>query len=183
MKVQKIRIQSFCKLKMLRHAQIQSVKTAKCFRKRQSHFLQTQTVHKCSCQQNVFSKKWGWAQRAHASAKRLPPFFGKKTFYWKELLCTVWICKKWDWRFLKHLAVLTFCICACLSICSLQKNWIRIFCTFIPIPKEWIRAFFARAFFWKKLHPCFWSFFKLVKNPIHVFSAFLSSQKMTFMFL
>jgi len=36
MKVQKIRIQSFCKLKILRHAQIQSVKTIKCFRKRQS---------------------------------------------------------------------------------------------------------------------------------------------------
>eukprot|EP00493_Phyllostaurus_siculus_P021925 UN22255 len=27
-----------------------SVKTAKCFRKRQSHFLQTQTVHKSSFQ-------------------------------------------------------------------------------------------------------------------------------------
>ena len=103
-----------------------------------------------------FPKEWGWARRAHASAKRLPPFFGKKTFYWKELLCTVWICKKWDWRFLKHLAVLTFCICACLSICSLQKNWIRIFCTFIPIPKEWIRAFFARAFFWQKNVSVFW---------------------------
>ncbi len=50
MKVQKIRIQSFCKLKILRHAQIQSVKTHKCFRKRHSHFLQTQTVHKSSFQ-------------------------------------------------------------------------------------------------------------------------------------
>ena len=50
MKVQKIQIQSFCKLKILRHVQIQSVKTAKCFRKRQSHFLQTQTVHKSSFQ-------------------------------------------------------------------------------------------------------------------------------------
>ena len=59
MKVQKIRIESFCKLKMLKHAQIQSVKTAKCFRKRQSHFLQTQTVHKCSFQQNIFPKNGG----------------------------------------------------------------------------------------------------------------------------
>ena len=50
MKVQKIRIQSFCKLQMLRHAQIQNVKTAKCFKKRQSHFLQTQTVRKISFQ-------------------------------------------------------------------------------------------------------------------------------------
>ena len=24
-----------------------------------------------------FFQKWGWARRAHASAKRLPPFFGK----------------------------------------------------------------------------------------------------------
>ena len=84
MKVQKIRIQSFCKLKILRHAQIQSVKTAKCFRKHQSHFLQTQTVHKCSCQQNVFSKRWGWAQRAQ---KRLPPFFGKNILLKRTFVC------------------------------------------------------------------------------------------------
>ena len=50
MKVQKIRIQSFCKLQMLRHAQMQNVKTAKCFKNRQYHFLQTQTVHKSSFQ-------------------------------------------------------------------------------------------------------------------------------------
>ena len=30
---------------------------------------------------DAFSKKWGWARRAHASAKRLPPFLGKKHFY------------------------------------------------------------------------------------------------------
>ena len=50
MKVQKIRIQFFCKLQMLRHAQMQNVKTAKCFKNRQSHFLQIQTVHKSSFQ-------------------------------------------------------------------------------------------------------------------------------------
>ena len=50
MKVQKIRIQSFCKLQMLRHAQMQNVKTAKCFKNRQYHFLQTQRVHKSSFQ-------------------------------------------------------------------------------------------------------------------------------------
>ena len=104
MKVQKIRIQSFCKLQMLRHAQIQSVKTAKCFRKRQSHFLQTQTVHKCSFQQNVFPKNGGkrfalaWALRAH-------PHFLEKIFCWKEHLCTVCVCKNgtgafWNiWQF------------------------------------------------------------------------------------
>ena len=112
---------------------------AKCLKKRHSHFLQTQTVHKSSFQWNNFSKKQGWARRAHASAKRLPPFFGK-TFYWKELLCTICVCKKWEWRFLKHLAVLTLWICACLSIFSLQKDWIRIFWTFIDS---------------KKVNPCF----------------------------
>ena len=77
MKVQKIRIQSFCKLKMLRHAQIQSVKTAKCFRKRQSHFYKHKRCTSVLFNKMFFQKKWGWAQRAHASAKRLPPFFGK----------------------------------------------------------------------------------------------------------
>ena len=48
--VQKILIQFFCKLQMLRHAQMQNVKTAKCFKNRQSHFLQMQTVHKSSFQ-------------------------------------------------------------------------------------------------------------------------------------
>ena len=32
----------------------------------------------------------------------------EKTFYGKEHLCNVCVCKKWDWCFLKHLAVLTF---------------------------------------------------------------------------
>ena len=84
MKVQKIRIQSFCKLKMLRHAQIQSVNTAKCFRKHQSHFLQTQTAHKCSFQQNVFPKNGGkrfalaWVLWAH-------PHFSGKHFVEKNI--------------------------------------------------------------------------------------------------
>ena len=90
MKVQKIRIQSFCKLKMLIHTQIQSVNTAKCFRKHQSHFLQTQTAHKCSFQQNVFPKEWGQALCACVGPPGSPPIFWKKTFYGKEHnLCNV----------------------------------------------------------------------------------------------
>ena len=102
-----------------------------------------------------FPKKWGWARRTHASAKRLPPFFGEKTFYWKELLCTLCVCKKWYWRFLKHLAVLTFCICACLSICSLQKDWIRIFWTFIDSKKVNPCFFCSCVLLQKKMYPCF----------------------------
>ena len=98
-------------------------------------------------------KKWGWARRAHASAKRLPPFFGK-TFCWKEHLCTVCVCKKWDWRFLKHLAVLTLWICACLSIFSLQKDSIRIFWTFIDS---------------KKVNPCFFCSCVLLQKNVSVF--------------
>ena len=70
--------------------------------------------------------------------------------HWKELLCTVCVCKKWGWRFLKHLAVLTLWIGTCLIVFSLQKDWIRIFWTFID-SKKWICAFFARAFFCKKI--------------------------------
>ena len=47
-------------------------------KKRQCHFLQTQTMHN-NFFNRMFSKKWGWARRAHASAKRLPPFFGKNS--------------------------------------------------------------------------------------------------------
>ena len=100
-----------------------------------------------------FSKKLGWAQRAHASAKRLPSFL-EKALYWKQLLCNICICKKWEWRFLKHLAVLTLWICECLSIFSLQKYWIRIFWTFID-SKKVNPSFFALAFFCKKMYPCF----------------------------
>ena len=84
MKVQKIRIESFCKLKMLRHAQIQSVKTAKCFRKRQSHFLQTQTVHKCSFQQNVFPKNGG-GPRGPTQAQSACPHSLEKHFVEKNI--------------------------------------------------------------------------------------------------
>ena len=116
-----------------------------------------------------FSKRWGWARRAHASAKRLPPFFGK-TFYWKELLCTICVCKKWEWRFLKHLSVLTLWICACLSIFSLQKDWIRIFWTFID-SKKVNPCFFCSCVLLQKnkINSCFLSFFKLAKSYIRVF--------------
>ena len=84
MKLHMTRIQSFCKLKMLKHAQIQSVNTAKCFRMHQSHFLQTQTAHKCSFQQNVFPKNGGkrfalaWTLWAH------PHFFTNSNSKWKH---------------------------------------------------------------------------------------------------
>ena len=89
-----------------------------------------------------------WALRAH-------PHFLEKTFYWKELLCTVCVCKKWDWRFLKHLAVLTLWICACLSIFSLQKDWIRIFWTFIDSKKVNPCFFCSCVLLQKKMYPCF----------------------------
>ena len=73
-----------------------------------------------------FALAWAlWAQ----------PHFLRKTFCWKEHLCAVCVCKKCYWRFLKHLAVLTHWICACMSIVSLQKDWIRIFWTFIDSKK------------------------------------------------
>ena len=111
-------------------------------------FTNAQTVHKCSFQQNVFPKNGGkrfalaWTLRAH-------PHFLEKIFYGKEHLCNVCVCNKWDWRFLKHLAVLTLWICACLSIFSLQKDWIRIFWTFIDS---------------KKVNPCFFCSYVLLQK-------------------
>ena len=122
-----------------------------------------------NCTQKFFSIKL-FFQRMWWSALRLrgpsgpTPIFWKKTFHWKELLCAVCVCKKWDWRFLKHLAVLTLWICACLSICSLQKDWIRIFWTFIDS---------------KKVNPCFFcSCVLLQKKCIRV--SILSLKKMKF---
>ena len=74
----------FCKLKILRHAQIQSVKTAKCFRKRHFHFYKRKRYTKVLFNKMFFPKIGKWARRAHASAKRLPPFFGKKHFIEKN---------------------------------------------------------------------------------------------------
>ena len=73
--------------------------------------------------------------RARASAKRLPPFFGK-TFYWKELLCAVCVCKKWHCRFFEKFAspqyesvrVWAFLVC--------KKIEIRVMWTFTASKKE-----------------------------------------------
>ena len=101
-----------------------------------------------------FSKEWGQALCACVGPPGPPPFFGKM-FCWKEHLCTVCVCKKWDWRFLKHLAVLTLWICACLSICSLQKDWIRIFWTFIDSKKVNPCFFWSCVLLQKKMYPYF----------------------------
>ena len=83
----------------------------------------------------MFFPKDGGGPGGPTQAESACPHFLKKIFYGKEHLCNVCVCNKWDWRFLKHLAVLTLWICACLSIFSLQKDWIRIFWTFIDSKK------------------------------------------------
>ena len=147
------RMPSFCKLKMLRDAQIQIV-VSKMFQKRQSHSLQTQTVHKSSFQSKCFFPKNGGGPGGPTQAQSACPHSLEKTFYGKEHLCNVCVCKKWDWRFLKHLAVLTLWICACLSIFSLQKDWIRIFWTFID-SKKVNPCFFCSCVLLQKMYPCF----------------------------
>ena len=102
----------------------------------------------------MFFPKNGGKRFALAWALRAHPRFLEKTFHGKEHLRNVCVCKKWDWCFLKHFAVLTFWICACLSIFRLQKDRIRIFWTFIDSKKVNPRFFFARAFC-KKMYPCF----------------------------
>ena len=114
-----------------------------------------------------FSKEWGQALCACVGPPGPPPFFEKKTFYWKELLCTVWICKKWDWRFLKHLAVLTFCICACLSICSLQKKIEFVsFALSYRFQKSGSVPFLLVRSSDKKMYPCF--DFEFEKDEVHL---------------
>ena len=73
----------------------------------------------------IFFPKNGGGPGGPTQAQSACPHSLEKTFCWKEHLCTICVCKKWDWRFLKHLAILTLWICACLSIFSLQKYWIR----------------------------------------------------------
>ena len=123
---------------MLRHAQIHNV-VSQMPQKSDSAIFYKRKRCTTFFFNRIFSKKWGQALCACVGPPGPPPFFGK-TFYWKELLCTVCVYRKWEWRFLKHLAVLTLWICACLSIFSLQKDWIRIFWTFIDS---------------KKVNPCF----------------------------
>ena len=85
-KVHMTRVPSFCKLKMLRHAQIQ-IMVSKVFQKTAVPvFYKRERYTKFLLNQNVFSQRMG------ASALRLrwpsgpPPFFRKKHFYWQELL-------------------------------------------------------------------------------------------------
>ena len=136
---------------------------------------------------SIFSLNGGACPSGHAQAQSACPHSLEKTFYWKELLCTVCVCKKWEWRFLKHLAVLTLWICACLSIFSLQKDWIRIFWTFIDSKKvnpcffllarssAKIKSLLFEIFKLAKWNSCFLSFFNFAKNWINVFKAFLNS--------
>ena len=60
---------------------------------------------------NVFSKKWGQALCACMGPPGPTPFFWKKHFYWKELLCSVCVCKKLDCRFWRHLACNNLNLC------------------------------------------------------------------------
>ena len=86
MNVQKIRIQSFCKLQMLRHAQMQNVKTAKCFKNRQYHFLQN-----ANSTQKFFSMKC-FFQRMGASALRLRGPSGPPLISWKYIFIEKNVC-------------------------------------------------------------------------------------------
>ena len=88
--------------------------------------------------------------RAHASAKRLPPFFGKNSI--KKLLCIVCVCKKWHCRFfeafdLPHyesVRVWAFLVC--------KKIEIRVMWTFTASKKENPCSFLRARSSAEKLH-------------------------------
>ena len=133
-------------------------------------------------QQNVFFPKNGGGPGGPTQAQSACPHFLEKIFG-KEHLCNVCVCKKWDWRFLKHLAVLTVWICACLSIFSLQKDWIRIFWTFIDSKKVNPCFFCSCVLLQKELNPWFFSIFKLAKMKLMFFKLFKASKKLKRPFL
>ena len=82
MKVHMTRIKSFYNLKMLRHAQIQIVASQTSQKTADTFFYRRERFTKDLFNKNVFfPKNGGWAPGAHASAKRLPSFLGKKHFY------------------------------------------------------------------------------------------------------
>ena len=81
MKVHMTRFQSFCKLKMLKHSQIQVVVSQMFQKMTVPFFINANGTLKFFSIKMISFKKWVWARKAHASAKRLPPFFGKKHFY------------------------------------------------------------------------------------------------------
>ena len=98
------------------------------------------------------------AQIQIAWALRPTPIFWEKHFDWKELLCTVCVCKEWDCRFW-NILLTTIWICASLSIFSLQKDGIRVMWTLIAS---------------KKVNPCSFCACVLLQKIYSFSGAFLS---------
>ena len=109
-----------------------------------------------------FSKKWGWARRAHASAKRLPPLFGKK-FYLKKLLCIVCVCKKWHCRFFEAFDLPQYESVRVWAFLACKKIEIRVMWTFTVSKKENPCSFLRVRSSAKKIAFVFRSIFKLWK--------------------
>ena len=63
---------------MLRHAQINIV-VSQMPQKSDSVIFYKRKRYTTVFLIEFISEKWGWARRAYASAKRLPPFFGKNS--------------------------------------------------------------------------------------------------------
>ena len=63
---------------MLRHTQIDNV-VSQMPQKIDSAIFNKRKRYTTIFLIEFFSKKWGWARGAHASAKRLPPFFAKNS--------------------------------------------------------------------------------------------------------
>ena len=130
------RMPSFCKLKMLRHAQIQIV-VSKVFQKTAVpfSFYRRKRYTKFLLNQNVFSPKKGGGPGGPTQAQSACPHFLEKILL-KKLLCIVCVCKKWHCRFfeafdLPHyesVRVWAFLVC--------KKIEIRVMWTFTASKKE-----------------------------------------------
>ena len=142
---------------MLRHAQIHNVIGQMPKKKRQCHVYKRKRYTTIFLIK-FFSKKKGWARRAHASAKRLPPFFGKNSI--KKLLCIVCVCKKWHCRFFEAFD---------LSHYQSVRVWAFLVCKKIEIRVMW--TFTAS----KKENPCSFLRVRSSAEKLHSFSeVFLS---------
>ena len=86
---------------MLRHAQIHNV-VSQMPRKSDSAIFYKRKRCTTVFFNRIFFKKWVWARRAHASAKRLPPFFAKHSIR-KNCCASFPFVKNVTVSFLRHL--------------------------------------------------------------------------------
>ena len=130
----------------------------------------------------MFFQKNGGGPGGPTQAQSACPHFWEKHFDWKELLCTVCVCKEWDCRFW-NILLTTIWICASLSIFSLQKDGIHVMWTLIASKKVNPCSFCACVLLQKKTFHSFQRLFLTCKENGNVFRSISILENITFIFL